>query len=283
MEEVAKPKPNVAMQGAIHAKVPGYNPFPTINMNLNRANVTLDFKYDAENKKVYSVVTDIWDPVHSGTYQKYKDAGKVDVKGNVKVMQTPVQKAEVIAMDAARYPDKTYKYMISYTHIKRMYGSDGQEYLVRYGYFHGLSFMGIEFKWFKMDFDFHYEPTFEQTPVLTGSSFDINFGDINRQIKVYHTKWDIDEVEKSLKDIPYPNNPRLGVAFNIGIEGAPGVYPIPDVKAFKTKSFEELMQYVQENDIELLKDSTPDPVPPPVTPPPPSSEEEQKIKSSKKA
>ena len=72
IEEVAKPKPNAAMQGAVHAKTPGFNPFPTINMNLNRANVTLDFKYDAENKKYYSIVTDLWDPVHEGTYRKYK-------------------------------------------------------------------------------------------------------------------------------------------------------------------------------------------------------------------
>jgi hypothetical protein len=259
IEEVAKPKSNQQIKGVIHAKDPSFNPFPTISMNLNKSNVTLDFKCDRENKKVYSVLTDLWDPVHEGTYQKYKDAGKVDTKGNVRVMQTPDQKAEVIAMDGARYPDKTYKYMISYTHMKRLYGNDGQEYLVRYGYFHGLTFMGLEFKWFKMDFDHHFEPIFEQTPVLTGSSFDINFGDITRQTKVYHTPWSIDEFEKSLKDIPFPNNTSLGVSFNIGIEGAPGVYPIPDVKAFKNKSFEELMQYVQENDVELLKEATPEP------------------------
>jgi hypothetical protein len=256
IEEVAKPKPNTQMQGAVHAKTPGYNPFPTINMNLNRSNVTLDFKYDGENKTLYSVLCDLWDPVKPETRQKYKDAGKVDAKGNVRVMLTPEQKAEIINMDPARFPDHTYKYMISYTHMKRMYGNDGNEYLVRYGYFHGVSFMSMEWKHFKMDFDFHYEPIFEQTPTLTGSSFDINFGDITRQIKVYHTPWNTDEFEKSLKDIPFPNNTSLGVAFNIGIEGAPGVYPIPDVKAFKSKSFEELMQYVQENDIELLKDNT---------------------------
>ena len=255
IEEVAKPKPNQQIKGEVHAKNPEFNAFPTISMNLNRANVTLDFKYDGENKTLYSILTDLWDPVHTATRQKYKDAGKVDSKGNVRVLQTPDQKAEVIAMDAARYPDKTYKYMISYTHMKRLYGNDGKEYLVRYGYFHGLSFMRIEFKWFKMDFDYHYEPSFEQTPVLTGSSFDINFGDITRQTKVYHTPWSVDEFEKSLKDIPFPNNTSLGVKFSIGVEGAPGVYQIPDVKAFKTKSFEELMQYVQENDIELLKDT----------------------------
>lgn len=257
IEEIAKPKANNQIQGAIHAKDPNFNPFPTINMNLNRGNVTLDFKYDGVNKTLYSVLTDLWDPVRPETRQKYKDAGKVDAKGNVKVLQTPEQKAEVIIMDAARYPDHTYKYMISYTHMKRLYGNDGQEYLVRYGYLHGLSYMSIEFKCFKMDFDHHFEPVFEQTPKLTGSSFDINFGDITRQIKVYHTPWSIDEFEKSLKDIPFPNNTSLGVSFNIGIEGAPGVYPIPDVKAFKNKSFEELMQYVQENDIELLKEGTP--------------------------
>lgn len=256
IEEVAKPRGNKELQGVVHAKNPGYNPFPTINMNLNRSNVTLDFKFDGENKKYYTVVSDLWDPLHPATIKKYKDAGKVDSKGNVRVMMTPEQKAEVINMDPARYPDKSYKYMISYTHIKRMYGNDGNEYLVRYGYLHGISFMSIEFKHFKMDFDHHYEPVFDQTPVLTGSSFDINFGDINRQIKVYHTPWSVDEFEKSLKDLPFPNNPKLGVAFNIGIEGAPGVYPIPDIQAFKSKSFEQLMRYVEENDVELLKENT---------------------------
>ena len=270
IEEIAKPKTNAQIQGAVHAKTPGYNPFPTINMNLNRANVTLDFKYDGENKTLYSILTDLWDPVRPETRQKYKDAGKVDAKGEVKVMMTPEQKAEIINMDPARFPDHTYKYMISYTHIKRMYGNDGEEYLVRYGYLHGLSFMSMEWKLFKMDFDHHYEPVFEQTPKLTGSSFDINFGDITRQIKVFHTPWSPEEFEKSLKDIPFPNNTSLGVAFNIGIEGAPGVYPIPDVKAFKSKSFEELMQYVQENDVELLKEN-------PVTP----VKEEEEIKGKK--
>jgi hypothetical protein len=257
IEEVAKPKPNSQIAGAIHAAKPGYNPFPTINMALGRNNVTIDLKYDAPNKKVYEINTDIWDPVHSATREKYREAGKVDAKGNVKVLLTPDQKSEIIQMDQAKFPDKKYRYMISYTNFKRMYGGDGVEYLVRYGYLHGLTFMGVPFKIYKQDFDFHYEPLFEQTPVLTGSSFDINFGDIIRQMKIYHTPWDSEAFSNSLKDIPFPNNPMLGVSLNIGIEGAPGVYGIPDLKAFKTKSFEELMNYAQSNDLEWLAERQP--------------------------
>jgi len=251
IEEAAKPKPNSQIKGENHATK---MVFPTINMALGRANINTDFKFDGESKTLYSVATDLWDPVHPATKQKYKDAGKVDSKGNVRVLQTPEQKAEVIKMDDARYPDHTYKYMISYTHLKRMYGSDGNEYLVRYGYLHGVSFMGLPFKVFKMDFDFHNEPEFEQTPVLTGSSFDINYGDIVSQRKVFHTPWNIDEFKKSLKDIPFPNNPQLGIALNIGVEGAPGVFPIQDLKAFQNKSLEDLMNYAQSLDESYLQD-----------------------------
>lgn len=250
-EKAADPKPNNQIQGLQHA-APGAV-LPTINLALGKANVTQDFKYD-ESKQYYSIKTDLWDPVHPITREKYRAAGKVDARGNVKVLQTPDQKAEVLQMDQARFPDHTYKYLVSYTHFKRMWGNDGQEYLVRYGYFHGQTFMGVPWKWFKMDFDFHYEPLFEPNPTLTGSSFDINYGDIYRQVKVYHTKWDHEEFDKLLKDIPFPNNPKIGVSLKVGVEGAPSVATIPDLKAFRNKSFEDLMKYVESNDISWLEE-----------------------------
>ena len=117
--------------------------------------------------------------------------------------------------------------------------------------------MGVPWKWFKQDFDFHYEPQFEPNPTLTGSSFDINYGDIYRQVKVYHTKWDKEEFDKYLKDIPFPNNTNIGIHLKVGIEGAPSVASIPDVKAFRNKSFQELMKYVETNDVQWLAEDIP--------------------------
>lgn len=249
IEELAKPKPNQAIKGEIHAAKPGFNPFPTISMSLGRTNVTTDFKYDGANKKIYSIATPLWDPVNTMTRQRFTEAGKK------KVLETPVQRAEIIQMDQARFPDKTYKYMISYTHLKRMFGSDGGEYLVRYGYFHGLTYMGVEWKYFKQDFDFHYEPVFETQPVLTGSSFDVNYGDIIRQIKVFHTPWSADEFNKSLKDIPFPNTPNVGINLLIGVEGAPNVYSVPNLNAFKTSSFQNLMSYAETLDESFIEET----------------------------
>lgn len=250
-EQVSPPKPNSQIKGEVHALSPGV--FPTINLALGRANLVVDFKYDP-SKTVYSVKTPIWDPVHPSTREKYRQAGKIRKNGEVNVLMTPDQKAEIMAMDDARFTDGTYRYMISYTHFKRMYGQDGEEYLVRIGYFHGISFMNKSWKWLKHDFDFHYEPVFEQTPSLTGSTFDMNFGDIIRQVKVFHTKWNIDEFERSLKDIPYPHKPNVGVALTVGVEGAPGIYAVDDLAVFKSAKFEDLINYAQSGNAEFVEE-----------------------------
>lgn len=48
-----KAVPNSQIQGENHAINKNY--FPTINMALGKPNVTVQFKYDPENKKMYTV------------------------------------------------------------------------------------------------------------------------------------------------------------------------------------------------------------------------------------
>lgn len=237
--------PNNQIKGEDQAK--NYNPFPTISMALGKSNVQLQFKCDYAQKKMYTVKSDHWqsvDPKTLASWAKYP---------NKKYHMNPDETAEQIVVEpGAKYPDGTFKYYKSYTIFKRMMGSDGIEYLVRSGWLHGISFMNIEWKYPKDNFDWHYEPVFEPT-IGGGTTYEIKYGEQTNQIKVYHTPWNTDTFDKSLRDIPYPNNTSLGVGFKVGVEGAMGVTDIPSLQIFKNKSFNDLYQYATTGDKSYLE------------------------------
>jgi hypothetical protein len=252
IEQAAPPVPNTQIQGENHAKDKNYNPFPTINMVLGTPNTTVNFKCDIKNKSLYTVQAKDWNPVHPTTIQLYEQYGKVDKNGKAKYTPRPEETAEQKVLDNARFPDGTFKYYISYTTMKRMMGADGVEYLVRYGYLHGISVMNKEWKYFKRDFDFHYEPVFDPQVGDQTNFFQMTYGEQINSIKKYHTPWDKDVFERSLKDIPFPGNSKVGVSFKVGVEGSMGTVTIPSIQAFRTKSFEELYEYARTGDNRYL-------------------------------
>lgn len=246
IEVAQKAVPNTQIEGENHAKDKFYNPFPTIQKVLGTPNAVTNFKYDAVNKKLYTVETKDWTPTHPSTLAMYEKVGR-------KYRQRPEETAEQKKLDNARFPDGTYKYYISYTMFKRMMGADGTEYLVRHGYLHGISVMNMEWKYLKQDFDYHFEPLFEPTVGNQSNYFQVTYGEEINQIKKYHTVWDKDLFERSLKDIPFPTNTKVGVSFKVGYEGSMGVTTIPSLQAFKNKSFDELYQYASTGDRQLLE------------------------------
>src|SRR5580765_8249860 len=140
--------PNSQIQGVNHAANPNF--FPTINVALGRPNVELSFKCDLKHKKMYNIQAENWSPVNSTTQAKWDlHKKKYKLTANETVEQMTLE-------ENAKYPDGTFKYYISYKTCKRMQGADGNEYLVRGGYLHGISFMNLEWKYPKSDFDFHY-------------------------------------------------------------------------------------------------------------------------------
>lgn len=237
--------PNSQIKGVIHAKDPMY--FPTINVALGKPNINLQFKYDASQKKMYTQKADHWNPADPKTLSKYAEFKK-------KYPLTPDEIAEQMTLEEnAKFPDGTFKYYISYTTFKRMQGSDGNEYLIRTGWLHGISFMNLEWKYPKDSFDWHYEPVFDVKAGGSSSSYNPVYGEQINSIKVYHTPWHPDTFDKSLKDIPYPKNTKIGVGFKVGVEGSMGVTDIPSLEAFRNKSFNDLYLYASTGDRSYLE------------------------------
>lgn len=243
LEEAAVP--NSQIQGAVHAKDPNY--FPTINMALGKSNIALQFKYDAEQKKMYTQKADHWNPTDPKTLAKYAEYKK-------KYKLTPDEIGEQMKVEEfGSFPDGTFKYYISYTNFKRMQGSDGNEYLVRSGWIHGISFMNLEWRYPKDGFDWHYEPVFETKAGGQGTNYNPVYGEQINSIKVFHTPWNPDTFDKALKDIPFPNNTSQGVKFKVGVEGSMGVTDIPSIAAFRNKSFSDLYLYATTGDRSYLE------------------------------
>ncbi len=245
IEVAQKAVPNSQIAGENHAKDKFYNPFPTIQKVLGTPNTVTNFKYDAAKKNLYSIETKDWNPTHSTTLAMYEKVGR-------KYRQRPEETAEQKTLDSAKFPDGTFKYYISYTMFKRMMGADGQEYLVRHGYLHGISVMNMEWKYLKQDFDYHYEPVFEPSVGNQSNYFQVTYGEEINQIKKFHTTWDKDVFERSLKDIPFPGNTKTGVTFKVGYEGAMGIATIPSLEAFRSKSFDDLYEYASTGNKEAL-------------------------------
>jgi hypothetical protein len=241
--------PNNQIQGVNHAVDRNY--FPTINMALGKPNVTLNFKYDAKNKKMYTQQADFWNPVNPTTQKKWDDYKK-------KYRKNPYEIAEQMVMEEyAKFPDGTFKYYISYMGFKRVQGADGVEYLVRTGFLHGISFMNMEWKHPKDNFDWHYEPIFDAKVGSAGTGYNPVYGEQVNSIKVYHTPWNPDTFDKSLRDIPFPKNTSIGLTLKVGVEGSMGTTPIPSLDAFRNKSFDDLYLYAKTGDrsyLELTKE-----------------------------
>lgn len=236
---------NQQIKGVSHAKDPNY--FPTINMALGKPNVTLQFKCDLGKKNLYTIKSKDWNPTHQKTLDIWERHEKT-------YKPSPNEIAEQMTLDQhAKYPDGTYKYYKSYKTFKRLRGSDGAEYLVRTGYLHGISFMNIEWKYPKNNFDWHYEPVFDVKAGGQSTSYNPVYGEQVNQIKVYHSTWDPIEFDKALRDIPFPKNTSIGVSFKVGVEGAMGVTTIPTLEVFRNKSFDDLYAYARTGDRSYLE------------------------------
>lgn len=245
----SRPLLNTQIQGEVHAKDPNY--FPTINMALGKPNVTINFKYDAKNKKMYTQQAEFWNPVDPITQKKWDEYKKKYKKNSYEI-------AEQMTMEEfAKFPDGTFKYYISYMGFKRVQGADGNEYLVRTGFLHGISFMNIEWKYPKDNFDWHYEPIFDAKVGTAGTGYNPVYGEQINSIKVFHTPWNPETFDKSLRDIPFPKNTSIGLTLKVGVEGSMGTTPIPSLDAFRNKSFEDLYLYAKTGDrtyLEFSKD-----------------------------